>query len=143
MRRSPAWTPSFANSSHAEPVFCIHPAELRAAARRFRAFPGRVLYAVKCNPHPAVLETLFEEGITDFDVASLDEIKLIDDLFGGRAGQYFNNPAKTRPAIRTASKDHQIRFYTVDCEGGDRQDPRRSRARQRPDHRRAASDPIR
>ena len=100
-----------------DPVFCIHPAELRAAARRFRAFPGRVLYAVKCNPHPAVLETLFEAGVRDFDVASVDEIKLIHDLFGGRAGQYFNNPAKTRPAIRIASKDHQIRFYTVDCEG--------------------------
>jgi ornithine decarboxylase len=100
-----------------EPVFCIHPAELRAAARRFRAFPGRVLYAVKCNPHPAVLQALFDEGITDFDVASLDEIKLIHDLFGGKAGQYFNNPAKTRPAIRIASREHQIRFYTVDCEG--------------------------
>ncbi|MDW6022341.1 type III PLP-dependent enzyme [Mesorhizobium sp. BAC0120] len=100
-----------------EPVFCIHPSELRAAARRFRAFPGRVLYAVKCNPHPAVLETLFDEGITDFDVASLDEIKLIHGLFGGKAGQYFNNPAKTRPAIRIASQEHQIRFYTVDCEG--------------------------
>jgi ornithine decarboxylase len=100
-----------------EPVFCIHPAELRAAARRFRTFPGRVLYAVKCNPHPAVLQTLFDEGITDFDVASLDEIKLIHNLFGGKAGQYFNNPAKPRPAIRTASQEHQIRFYTVDSEG--------------------------
>jgi ornithine decarboxylase len=99
-----------------EPVFCIHPAELRTAARRFRTFPGRVLYAVKCNPHPAVLQTLFDGGITDFDVASLDEIKLVHDMFGGRAGQYFNNPAKTRPAIRLASKDHQIRFYTVDCD---------------------------
>ena len=98
-----------------EPVFCINPTELRMAARRFRAFPGRVLYAVKCNPHPFVLDTLFDEGITDFDVASIDEVRLVNGLFGARAGQYFNNPAKTRPAIRSASQDYGIRFYTVDC----------------------------
>jgi ornithine decarboxylase len=87
----------------AEPVFCFLPAELRAAARRLVGFPGRVLYAVKCNPHPFVLQTLYREGITDFDVASLDEIKLIGGLFEKSAGQFFNNPAKTRPAIRIRS----------------------------------------
>ena len=104
-----------ANLQPAEPVFCFLPAELRAAARRFVAFPGRVLYAVKCNPHPFVLETLYREGITDFDVASLDEIKLIGGLFEKSAGQFFNNPAKTRPAIRIGSQEHGIRFYTADC----------------------------
>ena len=43
----------------AEPVFCIEPAKLREAAASFQSFPGRALYAVKCNPHPYVLETLF------------------------------------------------------------------------------------
>jgi ornithine decarboxylase len=98
-----------------EPVFCIAPAKLRDAAASFQSFPGRPLYAVKCNPHPYVLETLFRSGITDFDVASLDEVTLIDSLFGGAAGQFFNNPAKTRPAIRNASERHKIRFYTADC----------------------------
>lgn len=98
-----------------EPVFCLHPAELRRTAKRFLSFPGRALYAVKCNPHPLVLTTLFEAGITDFDVASLDEIRLIDGLFGKAAGQFFNNPAKARPAIRTASQTFGIRFYTIDC----------------------------
>lgn len=98
-----------------EPVFCLKPAELRAAAASFAAFPGRSLFAVKCNPHPFVLHTLFAAGITDFDVASLDEVRLIDGLFGVAAGQFFNNPAKTRPAIRAASAHHGIRFYTADC----------------------------
>ncbi len=98
-----------------EPVFCIDPSELRAAARRFSGFPGRALYAVKCNPNPFVLKTLFDAGITDFDVASLSEVRLIDSLFGKAAGQFFNNPAKTRPAIRSASSEFGIRFYTVDC----------------------------
>jgi ornithine decarboxylase len=99
-----------------EPVFCIDPKEIRAAAERFMTFPGRPLYAVKCNPHPYVLETLFEAGIRDFDVASLGEIQLIESLFGKAAGQFFNNPAKSRHAVRSASEMHGIRFYTADCE---------------------------
>lgn len=98
-----------------DPVFCINPAEIRVAAERFSAFPGRALYAVKCNPNPFVLTTLFEAGITDFDVASINEVRLIDSLFGQAAGQFFNNPAKTRPAIQSASSEFGIRFYTVDC----------------------------
>jgi ornithine decarboxylase len=84
------------------------------AARFTSSFPGRALYAVKCNPHPLVLQTLYEAGIRDFDVASLEEIELVDGLFGKAAGLFFNNPAKSRPAIRTASERHGVRFYTVD-----------------------------
>jgi ornithine decarboxylase len=62
-----------------------------------------------------VLETLFDAGICDFDVASLGEIQLIESLFGKAAGQFFNNPAKTRPAIAQASEEHGVRFYTADC----------------------------
>jgi ornithine decarboxylase len=98
-----------------EPVFGIKPAELRAAAARFKVFPGRPLYAVKCNPHPLVLETLFDAGISDFDVASLGEIQLIEGLFGKAAGQFYNNPAKPRPAIAMASEAYGVRFYTADC----------------------------
>ena len=75
-----------------------------------------MLYAVKCNPHPLVLETLFDAGVNDFDVASLDEIRLVHSLFGKAAGQFFNNPAKARSALRSASQDFEIRFYTIDCE---------------------------
>ena len=40
----------------ADPVHCLRPAVLLATAARFvAAFPGDVLYAVKCNPEPAVL----------------------------------------------------------------------------------------
>ena len=99
------------------PILCfaLTPAEIRSAAARFSGFPGRALYAVKCNPNPFVLTTLFEAGITDFDVASINEVRLIDSLFGQAAGQFFNNPAKTRPAIQSASSEFGIRFYTVDC----------------------------
>jgi ornithine decarboxylase len=96
-------------------VFCLRPAELRRMAVRFvSSFPGRALYAVKCNPHPYVLRTLYDAGIRDFDTASLEEIALVDALFGKAAGVFFNNPAKSRPAIRTASGTYRVRFYTVD-----------------------------
>ncbi|EPE94192.1 hypothetical protein RGCCGE502_30882 (plasmid) [Rhizobium grahamii CCGE 502] len=98
-----------------EPVFCISPERLRSAAASFSSFPGQCLYAVKCNPHPFVLETLYQSGITNFDVASLHEVELIDSLFGSQAGKFYNNPAKTRRSIRLANDLHGIRFYTVDC----------------------------
>ena len=38
------------------PVYCLRPHVLRRNAQKFlELFPGRVLYAVKCNPHPSVL----------------------------------------------------------------------------------------
>lgn len=98
----------------AEPVFCVRPGILRRNASRFTSFPGRALYAVKCNPHPFVLETLYESGIRDFDVASLHEVELIESLFGKAAGMFFNNPSKSRAAIKSASHKHGIRFYTID-----------------------------
>lgn len=96
------------------PIFCIHPATIRRNVERFSAFPGRALYAVKCNPHPFVLETLYEAGIRDFDVASLREIELVESLFGKAAGMFFNNPSKGRAAIKAASANYGIRFYTID-----------------------------
>ncbi len=39
------------------PVYCLRPAELKRQAHYFLdTFPGRVMYAVKCNPHLAVLK---------------------------------------------------------------------------------------
>ena len=51
-----ALTPSY-------PVYCLAPRVLEQSARRFlEDFPGRVLYAVKCNPHPRVLTALYDAG---------------------------------------------------------------------------------
>lgn len=56
------------------PVFCVFPDVLRERARDFvDGFPGTVLYAVKCNPHPFVLKALWEGGIRHFDTASISK----------------------------------------------------------------------
>lgn len=96
------------------PVYCLRPDELRETARRFlRSFPGRVLYAVKCNPHPAILKSLHEAGIRHFDTASLAEIAQIRDLFPD-AECYFMHPVKARAAILSAHEVYGVDHYVID-----------------------------
>ncbi|HEY7687985.1 MAG TPA: type III PLP-dependent enzyme, partial [Dongiaceae bacterium] len=76
------------------PVYCLRPHVLRKTTQRFlELFPGRVLYAVKCNPHPRVLKELYSSGIRHFDTASLPEIALVRENFPD-AGAYFMHPVK-------------------------------------------------
>ena len=59
-----------------QPIYCIRKKSIQSASTYFRKkFPGKVLYAVKTNPHPDVLKTIVESGIENFDVASIQEIK--------------------------------------------------------------------
>lgn len=96
------------------PVFCIFPDVLRARAKAFvEGFPGTVLYAVKCNPHPYVLEALAEGGISHFDTASITEIAKIAELMP-EAHSYFNHPVKGRGALDAAAKVYGLKDYVVD-----------------------------
>ena len=96
------------------PVFCFYPQRFRAAARKFVAhFPGEVLYAVKANPHPLVLQWLSEGGIRAFDTASLAEIALVRGILPGAHCSY-NHPVKPRPAILAAWRDLGIRDFVID-----------------------------
>ena len=64
-----------------EPVYCIRKKSIQLASKFFKnKFPGKVLYAVKTNPHPLVLKTIIESGIENFDVASINEIKTIRNI---------------------------------------------------------------
>ncbi|MEX1265391.1 MAG: hypothetical protein WEA08_00620, partial [Woeseia sp.] len=61
-----------------EPVYCIYPHLLQADVEKFTAgFPGRVMYAVKANPHPRVVHYVNAAGITDYDTASIEEMQLV------------------------------------------------------------------
>ena len=64
-----------------EPTYCIRKNSIQLASKFFqKKFPGKILYAVKTNPHPIVLKTLIESGIESFDVASIKEIKTIKKI---------------------------------------------------------------
>ncbi len=98
------------------PVYCLRPAELKRQARFFLdSFPGRVMYAVKCNPHLTVLQALFDAGIRHFDTASLAEIALIREHFP-QADCYFMHPVKARASILTAQDVYGIDHYVIDHE---------------------------
>jgi ornithine decarboxylase len=84
------------------PMHCLRPAAIVAAAADFvAAFPGDVLYAVKCNPDPAVLAAVWDGGVRHFDCASAPEVALVRGLFP-EAGIHFMHPVKSRPSLRAA-----------------------------------------
>lgn len=96
------------------PVFCLRPHVLADNARRFiDGFPGRVMFAVKCNPHPAVLHYLYEAGIEHFDTASLPEIAQVREAHPG-AEAYFMHPVKSRAALLSAAEVYDVRHYVID-----------------------------
>ena len=102
-----ALTPSY-------PVYCVRPAVLQENARQFvTLFPGTVLYAIKCNPHPLVLKALYKGGIRHFDTASLPEIAQVRETFHD-AEAYFMHPVKGRAVIKSAYKIYGIRHFVVD-----------------------------
>jgi ornithine decarboxylase len=99
-----------------EPIHCLRPDTVAATARDFvQAFPGDVLYAVKCNPDPAVLRALWDGGVRHFDCASLPEIRLVRDMFPD-AAIHFMHPIKARGTIREAWARHHVRDFVLDSE---------------------------
>lgn len=98
------------------PVACFRPQAVRRSARWFLAnFSGRILYAVKANPSPFVIEALCKAGIRHFDVASLAEAELVARLCP-RARMYFMHPVKSRKAITRAYAEFGISDFAFDSE---------------------------
>ncbi len=99
-----------------EPLHCIRPGVIAASSRAFvQAFRGDVLYAVKCNPEPAVLRAVWDGGVRHFDCASISEVSLIRRLFP-EADIHFMHPVKSRAAIREAWVLNGVRDFVVDSE---------------------------
>ena len=99
------------------PLHCIRPAAITGASQAFvQAFNGEVLYAVKCNPEPAVLRAIWEGGVRHFDCASIAEVALVRRLFPG-AAIHFMHPVKSRAAIREAWLLHGVRDFVFDAAG--------------------------
>jgi ornithine decarboxylase len=97
-----------------EPVHCLRPATITGAARAFlAAFAGETLYAVKCNPEPAVLRALWRGGLRRFDCASIGEVRLVRSIFA-EASIHFMHPVKPRAAIREAWGRHGVRDFVLD-----------------------------
>lgn len=99
-----------------EPLHCLRPQAVTAAARAFvTAFPGDVLYAVKCNAEPTMLRAIAAGGVTHFDCASDAEVRLVRSLFPD-AAIHFMHPVKSRGAIRSAWRDFGVRDFVLDTD---------------------------
>ena len=97
-----------------EPIYCIRPNSIKSACSWFKDnFPGKILYAVKTNPNEKVIKCIGENGIKAFDVASINEIKLIKKIFP-EAHAYYMNTVKNREHIREAYFNYKIRDFALD-----------------------------
>jgi ornithine decarboxylase len=102
------------------PVYFFRPNSIKKAANFFtKNFTNlkhktAILYSVKSNPDQTNLQQLFNSGIQSFDVASLSEVKLINELFGNQTKMYFMHPVKSREAIFEAYFKYQIRDFSLD-----------------------------
>jgi ornithine decarboxylase len=96
-----------------KPVVCYRP---HAAARAVRwfidNFPGDVLYALKANASPTIVQAIYAAGIRHFDVTSLAEINLLAGFSGVHL--YYMNPVKHPEHIRRAYFDHGVRHFALD-----------------------------
>jgi ornithine decarboxylase len=97
-----------------EPITLLRPHAATRAARFFvEKFQGKSLYAVKANPSPALLETLWAAGITHYDVASLGEVRLVSKFLPD-AKLCFMHPVKSERAIAQAYHTHGVRTFSLD-----------------------------
>ncbi|NVK15182.1 MAG: type III PLP-dependent enzyme [Rhodobacteraceae bacterium] len=102
-----------ARSAPDHPILYFSPRVLHEVARRFReGFPGLVTYAVKANPHPAVLSNLVAAGITAFDVASPAEMEAVRAA-SPDAVMHYNNPMRSESEI-AAGIEHGVASWSVD-----------------------------
>ena len=97
-----------------EPVYCIRRNSIRLASKFFQnKFPGKILYAVKTNPHPVVLQTLLDSGIKHYDVASIKEIETIKNLNPEVECSYMHT-VKSREDINEAYFKYNIKTFALD-----------------------------
>lgn len=97
-----------------EPVHLVRPRVISTRAQAMlKAFPGDVLYAVKCNDHELVIDALYQGGVRHFDTASIAEVRQISARYPG-ATCHFMHPVKSREAIAEAYYKFGVRSFVFD-----------------------------
>ena len=97
-----------------KPVYCIRKKSILSASKFFQKnFPGKILYAVKTNPHPEIIKTLLKSGINQFDVASVEEIKAVRK-FDQVSKCSFMHTIKSREDISEAYFKYGVKTFALD-----------------------------
>jgi ornithine decarboxylase len=97
-----------------KPIYCIRKKSIQSASTYFKnKFPGKVLYAVKTNPHPEVLKAIVDSGIENFDIASIQEIKDIRAINPNAKCSYMHT-VKSRESIKEAYFNYNVKAFSLD-----------------------------
>ena len=97
-----------------KPVYCIRKKSILSASKFFQKnFPGKILYAIKTNPHPSIVKTILKSGIDQFDVASIEEIKAVRK-FSQSAKCSFMHTVKSRESISEAFFKYGVKTFALD-----------------------------
>ena len=97
-----------------DPVYCIRPNSIKKSVDFFKEnFPGKVLYAVKTNPQEKVIKLIINNGIENFDVASLNEVKLIRKI-DSKVKIYFMHTVKSKESINEAYFTYRVKDFALD-----------------------------
>ena len=96
------------------PVYCVRQESIKTSTEFFKSrFPGKILYAVKTNPSKKILKNIISNGIENFDVASINEIKLIKKIKPD-AKLYFMHTVKSRENIEEAYFSLGVKDFALD-----------------------------
>ena len=96
------------------PIYCIRKRSIQVASKIFQnKFPGKILYAMKANPHPVVLETIIKSGIKNIDVASIKEIETIKKINPNVKCSYMH-AVKSRESIKEAYYNYNVKTFSLD-----------------------------
>ena len=96
------------------PVYCIRPSEIKKSVNFFKEnFPGKILYAVKTNPNEKIIKQIIANGVSEFDVASLNEIKLINKIYPD-AKLHFMHTIKSKESIASAYNNYNVKSFSLD-----------------------------
>jgi len=97
-----------------KPIYCIRKNSILSASNFFqKKFPGKILFAVKTNPHSEVIKTLIKSGIDQFDVASIEEIKVVKK-FSKTAKCCYMHTVKSRESITEAYFKYGVKTFALD-----------------------------
>ena len=96
------------------PVYCGRLQSIKTSVEFFKKnFFGRILYAVKTNPHEKILKSIVNNGIKNFDVASINEVKLVKKI-DPKVKIYFMHTIKNRESINEAYYQYNVKDFALD-----------------------------
>ncbi len=98
------------------PVYALNPDFIRDTGAAFvSAFPGTTMFAVKTNPSPIAIANLYKGGVHSFDVASVEEMRLVRSI-APDAELFFMHTIKSPESIHEAYFEHNVRNFVLDHE---------------------------